>query len=500
MTPSTSRRGALFAVVTAAALLSAAPVAWAWSPVHMCGDAWYARWLPGALPASYSVNPAGSGLSDAEATAVVQRCFDHWFEPCCSGARATGAGTTTLSPTANGDEVSTIGFLDSSWPRDLGDPAFTLGVTLPIVWSDCHISEVDIVFNELVNDFCYSGCGARDDAFEPIATHEMGHFFGLGHSEDSSALMYYQYLGGTDGSLRADDINGICTIYPGDHCGCTGPGDCAEGLDCVDGACVPPDPCEGVSCAAGEQCVGGSCIEIGDCAVCEPCTDNGPCGPNGQCMNRGDGQGRCTQTCGPAGSCPGDSVCFRATGGGDEVFICLNPDASASGICHDGYACVDCAADGCAPGEQCFDGACRPDPTFVVCIHSDASCAGCPDAAEGCVDLTEAGSTVCTVRCVVDEDCGECGACIDTDDPRVRVCANHDIDEVGACPPDWTCYPAADGDADVDADGDADVDGDADGDGDGCACRAPSSPGLPSGVPAALAALALLVLRSRRLR
>ena len=49
------------------------------------------------------------------------------------------------------------------------------------------------------------------DSFKSVALHEIGHFFGLMHSENSNAVMYYLQKNTTE--LHRDDINGIKTLY-----------------------------------------------------------------------------------------------------------------------------------------------------------------------------------------------------------------------------------------------------------------------------------------------
>ncbi len=56
-----------------------------------------------------------------------------------------------------------------------------------------------------------SGCNVAE-----IATHEIGHALGLGHSADSSATMAaFAHFDGRCASIRTDDANGIRFIYPG---------------------------------------------------------------------------------------------------------------------------------------------------------------------------------------------------------------------------------------------------------------------------------------------
>ena len=47
-----------------------------------------------------------------------------------------------------------------------------------------------------------------------VIAHEMGHVLGLGHSEDSTALMYYNASKKTTLSLAQDDVDGITYLYP----------------------------------------------------------------------------------------------------------------------------------------------------------------------------------------------------------------------------------------------------------------------------------------------
>ena len=52
--------------------------------------------------------------------------------------------------------------------------------------------------------------------FQSIVTHETGHFLGMAHSQDDHATMFAEYTRGATSmrNLSADDVAGICAIYP----------------------------------------------------------------------------------------------------------------------------------------------------------------------------------------------------------------------------------------------------------------------------------------------
>ena len=55
---------------------------------------------------------------------------------------------------------------------------------------------------------------------QEVATHEMGHALGLGHSSDSTATMAaYAHFDNRCASLTLDDVRGITSIYPGESAG-----------------------------------------------------------------------------------------------------------------------------------------------------------------------------------------------------------------------------------------------------------------------------------------
>lgn len=84
-----------------------------------------------------------------------------------------------------------------------------LAVTIPNKFSGKKIVGAMILINESSNSF---GSLSHSDKIGVIA-HEIGHAIGLGHSEDTAALMYYRTVNQRS-HLGQDDIDGLNYLYP----------------------------------------------------------------------------------------------------------------------------------------------------------------------------------------------------------------------------------------------------------------------------------------------
>jgi hypothetical protein len=178
---------------------------------------------------SYDIQKnASQWISYDTAARVIAAAFAKWTVAMCAadaaGATKVSIDVKDLGPVTcdqveydrfGGPNQHLIVFRDTVWPHN--DANNTLGLTTVTFDADTgELYDADTEINGTVRLGVGDPVTAGAYDFESIITHEAGHFLGLAHSGDSSATMYAHYTQGSTAmrSLTADDVAGLCSIYP----------------------------------------------------------------------------------------------------------------------------------------------------------------------------------------------------------------------------------------------------------------------------------------------
>jgi hypothetical protein len=177
---------------------------------------------------SFSVHSAGSksrGISYDTTLEVALRSFAAWQNADCGSGETPSIALEDLSPSHCGDanyntgagNANVVLFQDEEWPYANANSTLAL-TTITFNVETAEIFDADIEINSARTPLTVGNTAVNFD-LESILTHEVGHFLGLAHSVLDGATMEARYVA-ADTSLRdldADDIEGICEVYPPDR-------------------------------------------------------------------------------------------------------------------------------------------------------------------------------------------------------------------------------------------------------------------------------------------
>jgi len=154
---------------------------------------------------------------------VIAAAFAAWqAAPNTTLGVTEGPMTNVSSEAASPASINLVCFVctDADFSKDNTTLAVTITTTSDAAGqSDGHggitafagqILKADIIFNPAVQ-FTTDPGGVGED-LQTVATHEVGHFFGLGHSAIVRAIMFP--FASDILSLSYDDVAGISTLYP----------------------------------------------------------------------------------------------------------------------------------------------------------------------------------------------------------------------------------------------------------------------------------------------
>ncbi|MDI7269468.1 MAG: matrixin family metalloprotease, partial [Myxococcota bacterium] len=354
------------------------------------------RWPRTRMPVPWYIHEAGSADLGIDVSERETRAgFNNWENVGCAYITFGFQGRTSRRAESSRG-MNVMSWTESGWRHE----SYTLAVTQN--WfGRGTIEESDIECNGTT--VTWNTTGGRGIDTQSIMTHEAGHFLGLGHTSVRGATMYASYSGGTaERSLDADDIEGVCFLYPDDSGGCTTDGDCPTGYRCSGGSCVPNPTGDGLMCApcsSSVDCREGLCLSgfpDGGTYCGKNCTSDAQCGTGNRCWPVSGGSSQCAPAdgdctpeptgCTTDGDCPTGQRCEPP----NCVPVTPRPDCTVDSDCSGGLVCRDgrCVTppdpglrgfgEPCGDGSQCQTGLCLDGYCTRSC-PSHQPLGTCPD-------------------------------------------------------------------------------------------------------------------------
>jgi hypothetical protein len=182
------------------------------------------RWDFSAFAVVWNLNPsAGSNITGSRSVSqVMTASFATWLTAPNTSLQASRAADVSIS--SEGSSPSNINLIcfvcsDADFTKDSQTLAVTITTTADGAGADDghggktrfagQIIKADIIFNPSTK---YDTGGTGGEDLQAVATHEIGHFFGLAHSAIVRSVMFPS--ASSVEKLGWDDVAGISSVYP----------------------------------------------------------------------------------------------------------------------------------------------------------------------------------------------------------------------------------------------------------------------------------------------
>ena len=172
-----------------------------------------ARWKN--FPIDMKLNPENSGLSSSEVLRVISSAMNKWNDGTGTDVYDTYIDSS-VSPSEgmDADGISAVTFSKSFRNDSNGfDPDVTVAVGGQY-GDGSEMSDGFVIFNaeavawDTDEERSTTGGNLYRDDLQTIATHELGHVLGLGHSDDNASVMSATRTAKIKRDLASDDISG----------------------------------------------------------------------------------------------------------------------------------------------------------------------------------------------------------------------------------------------------------------------------------------------------